>query len=142
MYEVQWVHPAISDLHVKVRSTDVRRHLQSVARTALDRHHPPWGGRVDDLCWRRGVTVRDELALDAEDGEDLGPGEHAYDFVLVYERSATLLRCYVVLGILTNAELLASLGAGITTVARSPSSNGTGRRARITRRPRGASDRR
>ncbi len=146
VYEVEWVHPAMNDLWLKVRTREVRRELQDVARTALDRHHAPWGGRVVDLYWRRGVTAGDETSSDSHDGDAAEPREHARDFVLVYQRTAAQLpRCYVVLAVLSNPELLEALRPGTTTLGplgRAQPPNGTTRRSRVTRRPGDAPGRR
>jgi hypothetical protein len=122
MYDVEWTEAAVSDLRTKVTTPGVRRHLLTVARTALDRHRPPWGGRSTEWLWRRGVTARDEAVLSAtpDADADVHPDadtadEHAYDFVLVYHRLLVpqVPRRYQVLAVLTNDDLLAALGSSV-----------------------------
>ena len=120
MYDVEWTEAAVSDLRTKVRTARVRRYLLTVARTALDRHRPPWGGRSPEWLWRRGVTAQDEAVLGAAfdvGGEVDGVDEQAYDFVLVYHRPLRpqLPRRYQVLAVLTNEDLVAALGSPVVT---------------------------
>ena len=129
MYDVEWTEAAVSDLRTKVRTARVRRYLLSVARTALDRHRPPWGGRSTEWLWRRGVTAQDEAFLgagldaDHRGGQIDGVEEHAYDFVLVYHRSVRpqLPRRYEVLAVLTNEDLVAALGSPVLAAPSVPS---------------------
>ena len=112
MYEVRWTHPAVADLHTKVRTGPVRKYLFAVAQSALNRHAGDWGGRLDNgLWWRRGITPQDEADPDAIRGGDVdnGPGEMPYEFALVYLRSvaAQTSRPVMVLGVVTNLELVA-----------------------------------
>ena len=114
MYDVEWTEAAVSDLRTKVATPQVRRYLLTVARTALDRHRPPWGGSSTEWLWRRGVTARDEAVLGAAPDVD-GADEHAYDFVLIYHRLLLpqVPRCYQVLAVLTNEDLVAALGPSL-----------------------------
>jgi hypothetical protein len=145
MYDVEWTEAAVSDLRTKVRTARVRRYLLTVARTALDRHRSPWGGRSTEWLWRRGVTAQDETvlrtALDDVDrgGQIDGVEEHAYDFVLVYHRPPRpqLPRRYEVLAVLTNEDLVAALGSPVLTAPAVPSGP-----VRVTRPRGGAGGRR
>ena len=131
MYDVEWTEAAVSDLRTKVATPQVRRYLLTVARTALDRHRPPWGGRSTEWLWRRGVTAQDEAVLGAAFGAEIddvgrtggvgqvhGAVEHAYDFVLVYHRLSRpqLPRRYEVLAVFTNEDLVAALGPSALTL--------------------------
>jgi hypothetical protein len=116
MYEVRWTHPAVADLQTKVRTGLVRRYLFAVARSALNRRPDDWGGRLDNgFWWRRGITPQDEADPGAISGGDAGDGhsEMPYEYVLVYLRSvaAPASRPVVVLGVVTNGELMAGPAA-------------------------------
>lgn len=116
MYEVRWTHPAVADLQTKVRTGPVRRYLLAVARSALNRHPDDWGGRLDNgFWWRRGITPQDEADPGTISGGDAGDGhsEMPYEYVLVYLRSlaAPASRPVVVLGVVTNGELMAGPAA-------------------------------
>src|SRR6188768_4439718 len=116
MYEVRWTHPAVADLQTKVRTSPVRKYLFAVARSALNRHPDDWGGRLDNgFWWRRGITPQDEADPGAIAGGDVGDGhsEMPYEYVLVYLRSlaAPSSRPVVVLGVVTNGELMAGPAA-------------------------------
>lgn len=143
MYEVEWTEAAVSDLRAKVRTARVRRYLLTVARTALDRHLPPWGGRSTEWLWRRGVTAQDEARLLATDDADRDAArEHASDFVLVYHRLPLpqLPRRYQVLAVLTNHDLAAALGPRV--LATSGSSATRSGPVRVSRPRGGAGGRR
>jgi hypothetical protein len=116
MYEVRWTHPAVADLQTKVRTGPVRKYLFAVARSALNRHPDDWGGRLDNgFWWRRGITPQDEADPGAISGGDADNGhrEMPYEYVLVYLRSlaAPTARPVVVLGVVTNSELVAGSAA-------------------------------
>jgi hypothetical protein len=149
MYEVRWTHPAVADLHGKVRTDVVRRYLFGVARVALDHRSAGWGGRLDNgLWWRRGVLPQDEADPDGIRGGAVDGGrEMPYEYVLVYVRStaAQMPRVFRVLGVLTNGELVGGPAAGLFADGRAadwlPPAR-SGRDRRLTRPRGGGGDRR
>jgi hypothetical protein len=118
MYEVRWTHPAVTDLVTKVRTDVVRAYLFAVGRSALARHPGDWGGRLADGCWwRRGITPQDEADPDGIRGgtADDGRPEMPYEYVLVYLRSAAahVPRPVIVLGVVTNLEIVAGSSGAV-----------------------------
>ena len=116
MYEVEWTERAFDDL-VTIPVRSVRAYLLEVGVTALDRHHPPWGGVSTHGLWRRGVTARDEAVLRATEArradldgsvQDEVGSARPHDFVLVYDQPvpARIPRRFQVLAVVTNAEFV------------------------------------
>lgn len=115
-YVVRWTGVAADELCSKVKADDVARELHAVTNTALDDMTPPDGGQAPPLCWRRGITTQHRAQLDAAEaaGFYLDDGnEKSWDYVLVYRRDPNIRKlfssktAYVIVGILSNAELLA-----------------------------------
>ena len=114
-YVVEWSDAAVEDLFARVTNQWVADELMDVARTSLDDHHHPDGGKAPPLYWRRGLSVQRRAMLDAAQsrGEDCDRdhGEQPWDYVLYYRRQPKILgrRRYLVLAVRDNGELLALL---------------------------------
>lgn len=121
MYQVTWSTQAVTDLTgglgaaPKVRSPQVRKHLFAVARTALLRHFPRFGGVAGEHLWRRGVLEEEETHLQLTrpgrgvlDGEG---GEAAYQYVLVFQPMTPARKDrFMILGVMTEGEAAAAYG--------------------------------
>ncbi|GAA1266195.1 hypothetical protein [Saccharothrix xinjiangensis] len=114
MYRVDWSPAAREDLFAKVSSDEVAAELVAVSRNSFDLPPSADGGPLDGGGWRRGVSPARRVWLDAVEGrgEDLdAPGEHAWDYVLVYDQLGTASKPhYRVRAVLTNAEVGAGIG--------------------------------
>jgi hypothetical protein len=100
----QWSQRAVRDLVFKVKSEVVREYLIEVSKTSLDCDRAPWGGSIDGLLWRYGVAQVDET-LEEQRLDKYQKLARTYRIVYVF-RPRT--RCFEVLGILTEGEIIAA----------------------------------
>ncbi|CAL9658720.1 hypothetical protein SUDANB95_06878 [Actinosynnema sp. ALI-1.44] len=112
--DVVWSRAATEDLFVKV-SPEVAEELVEVAREILDEPPSKDGGPIIGGWWRRGISRRRRMEIDAAEraGAELDtPGDHAWNYILVYDRLNGPRRRFRVLAVFSAGEL----GAGINDI--------------------------